>query len=253
VTQPARTAAEAGRPPAGGQWPGRREYLAALLAGAAGAALVLISVRQGWARVVTIEPRPLPVTSVSVRGQDLVPAAGALGLAALAGLAAVIATRGTARRVIGGVLVAFAAGMVLAVSQPLTDARVRAAARVAPAAGPAGASTVDNGTTAGSTGVSGLSLASHVTMSGFPWRWLVLLGALAVLAAGVLAAWRGPRWPVMSGRYERPARAPGAGRPAEPGASPATLWESLNQGIDPTDPGPEKAARPDGGLNGGLS
>jgi hypothetical protein len=55
----------------------RREYLATLLLGALGAALVLLAVRQGWARVVTTEPRPLPAVSVAVRGQDVLPAAGA--------------------------------------------------------------------------------------------------------------------------------------------------------------------------------
>ena len=120
-----------GPPPAARQtagWTARREYLAALLLGAVGAALVLIAVRQGWARVVTIEPRPLPATRVSVRGQDLVPAASALALAALAGLAAVIATRRIARRVVGGLLALFGVGIILAVSLPVTTAQVRAAA-----------------------------------------------------------------------------------------------------------------------------
>ena len=249
--------------------PARREYLAVLLLGALGAALVLIAVRQGWARVVTIEPRPLPATSVSVRGQDLVPAAGALGLAALAGLAALIATRRLARRVVGGLLALFGVGIILAVSLPVTTAQVRAAAASAVPAGTGGAAnTVENGTGAGSTGVAGISLASHVTLAGAPWRWVVLAGGLAVLVAGLLAAWRGASWPVMSSRYDQPARrAPGAAAPA---TDPAALWESLSQGIDPTETGSagnqsrsqaaagnqgrQAPATPrDGRLNGGLS
>jgi hypothetical protein len=126
---------------------------------------------------------------------------------------------------------------VLTVSLPVTTAQVRAAAASAVPAGTAGAaSTVANGTGAGSPGVAGISLASHVTLAGAPWRWVVLLGGLAVLAAGLLAAWRGARWPVMSSRYDQPARqAPGAAAPA---TDPAALWESLSQGIDPTGPGP---------------
>ena len=43
-------------------------------------------------------------------GNDLVPLAGALALAALAGLAAVIATRGVVRRAAGVLLALFGAG-----------------------------------------------------------------------------------------------------------------------------------------------
>ena len=224
----------AGRPP-------RREYLAVLLLGAVGAALVLLAVRQGWARVLTIEPRPLPATSVSVRGQDLVPAAGALGLAALAGLAAVIATRRTARRAVGGLLTLFGVGIILAVSLPVTTAQVRSAAAGAVPSGAGGAASTVGSTGSGGTGVAGLSLASHVTLAGAPWRWVVLLGGLAVLTAGLLAAWRGARWPVMSSRYDQPAGPRGAA--AAPATDPAAVWESLSQGIDPTEPGPAGGAQ----------
>ena len=206
-----------------------------LLLGALGAALVLISVRQDWARVLTVEPRPLPASTAVVRGQDLLPAAGALGLAALAGLAALVATRRVARRVVGGVLAAFGVAVIVAVSTPVTDAQVRGA--VTGPAGPAssvpGGSTVGRGTTPGG-GVSGISLSSHVTMSAVPWRWAAAAGALLIVAAGLLAAWRGGRWPVMSSRYDRPA-GQDAARPRPPAADPATLWESLSQGLDPTD------------------
>ncbi len=212
----------------------RHGYLGTLLVGAVGAAVVLLSVRQGWARVVTIEPRPLPDTAVTVTGQDLVPAAGALGLAALAGLAAVLATRRLARRLVGVVLVAFGAGIAAVVAGPLTDAQVRAAVVTSTAPGQggtaAGASTVTGSGGGGGAGVAGVSLVRHVTMAGVPWRWAVLLGALLVLAAGLLVAWQGAAWPVMSSRYDR-----SAAGPAEP-ADPAALWESLSQGLDPTVP-----------------
>src|SRR5262249_57276564 len=60
----------------------RRELLLVLLLGAAGAGLVLLAMRQGWARVETAAPRPLPASIVTVSGQALVPAASALALAA---------------------------------------------------------------------------------------------------------------------------------------------------------------------------
>jgi uncharacterized membrane protein (TIGR02234 family) len=217
-----------------------------LLLGLAGAACVLLAVRQGWAQVVTAAPRPLPAVTVSVNGQDLVPLAGALGLAALAGLAAVLATRGLARRLVGALLAALGAGTAAAVSVHLGAAAVLAAAAgagagagagnsqagsvtggSAPGAGAAGAGAVG----AAPPGVAGARLAGHVTMAGIPWRWAVLLGALAVIAAGVLIVWRGARWPAMSSRYDRPAQS------AHP-TDTASLWDSLSQGVDPTDGGP---------------
>jgi uncharacterized membrane protein (TIGR02234 family) len=212
----------------------RREYLTALLLGAAGAAVVLLAARQEWARVVTAEPRPLPSVSIAVRGQDVLPAAGALGLAALAGLAAVLATRRLARRAVGGLLVVFGATIMAVAGPPLTTAQFRVAA-THPAATAAG------GTAGGGGQVTGLP--SHVVLAAFPWRWATLLGAVLVVAAGLLVAWRGAGWPVMSSRYEQPPtrRAPAAARPGGGtgggAADPAVLWESLNQGIDPTEPG----------------
>ncbi len=213
----------------------RREYLLTLLAGAVGAAVVLLAARQDWARMVTIEPHPLPASRVAVSGQDLVPAAGALGLAALAGLAAVLATRGLIRRIVGGLLAVFGVAIIASVSLPVTAAQVRDAAlgaTTAQAGSVPGGSTVGSGTTPGTggSGVAGLSLASHVEMAAFPWRWAVLLGGLLVLGAGMLVAWRGTRWPVMSSRYDRP-----ASRKPPAATDPASLWESLNQGLDPTD------------------
>ena len=76
----------------------RREYGLALLAGAVGAGLILLAVRQRWAEAVFTAPKPLTPQVVAVSGADLVPLAGALAVAALAGLAAVIATRGVLRR-----------------------------------------------------------------------------------------------------------------------------------------------------------
>ena len=213
----------------------RREYLFTLLAGAVGAAVVLLAARQDWARVVTIEPHPLPASRVAVSGQDLVPAAGALGLAALAGLAAVLATRGLARRIVGGLLTVFGVAIIASVSLPVTAAQIRGAAlgaSTAQAGSVPGGSTVGSGTTPGTggSGVAGLSLASHVEMAAFPWRWAVLFGGLLVLGTGMLVAWRGTRWPVMSSRYERQ-----ASRKPPAVTDPASLWESLSQGLDPTD------------------
>ncbi len=221
-----------------------REYVLTLALGAAGAGLVLLSVRQGWARVVVPAAAPLPGTVVAVRGQDLVPLAGALGVVCLAGLAAVAATRRLARRLVGALLAL--SGAVTAVTAGLPESAAAAAAAGQHAlVSPAGSVTAGGGLP-GAASVPRLTAAGHVVMMSFPWRGLAVAGALAVAVAGLLVAWRGAGWPVMSSRYDRPGgpglpdrpRGPGGTRP-QAGTDPATLWESLSKGLDPTDsPGP---------------
>lgn len=227
----------------------RRELACLLLLGAAGAGLVLLATRQGWAHVETAAPSPLPASVTTVTGQALVPAAGALALAALAGLAAVLATRRTLRRVAGVVLAALGAGIAVAVGAGISPAGVIAAAAAGPGApSGSGVSGSDIGSTTGgagqagaaATGVSGFP--SHVVFAAFPWRGVAFAGALAVIAAGVLVTWRALELPVMSSRYDPPAPAPArsASGPGAPAAGrghrpdTATIWESLSRGEDPT-------------------
>ena len=222
-------AAHGQRPPAAPR--AAREYALVLGVAAAGALLVLLSAHQGWARVVTAAPAPIPGSTVTVNGQAVVPLAGALALASLAGLAAVIATRGLARRLVGVFLAVSGALTVLLVSVRMSNAAVLAAAHGA-AVSQAGSATAGGGPpgSAPPAGVTGVSAAAHVAMVSFPWRPLAAVGGLAVLAAGIVVAWRGSRWPVMSSRYGRTGRAE-----PRPVADSATLWESLSRGVDPTE------------------
>ncbi len=241
----------------------RREMVLALALGAIGAGLVLLAVRQHWAHVRTAAPPPLPGSDVPVTGQDLVPAATALAVAVLASLAAVIATRRTARKLVALVLAAAGAGIAAAVSLRVTAADVIAAA-AGSAGSPAGAGSVSAGGAqrAGAPPLAGF--AAHVTMAATPWRLLAVAGGAAAVAAGLIATRRGARWPVMSSRFDPPQRA--RPRPAGPTAGPVTtglavagraagavpeqpvmarrrpaagdsasLWESLSRGEDPTD------------------
>jgi hypothetical protein len=80
-------------------------------------------------------------------------------------------------------------------------------------------------------------------MAAFPWRWAVLCGGLLVIGAGLMVAWRGARWPVMSSRYDQPASRKTAGP-----ADPASLWESLSQGLDPTAAAPPVSGNAQPGL-----
>jgi uncharacterized membrane protein (TIGR02234 family) len=223
----------------------RRAFMLTLLLGAAGAGLALLAVRQPWARAVYVPPRPLPSQSITVSGQDLVPAAGALALAGLACLAAVIATRGIGRRVAGLVLALCGAGTAVAVSGSLSGSSVLAAAASKASSSASVASGGSGSTTGGTSSAAGPVVtggsSAHAVLLGVPWRAAVVAGALALLAAGLLTVWRGTRWPVMSGRYERPAdSAPGPATRTVPSAGPASaepaaLWDSISRGDDPTE------------------
>jgi len=273
--------AKAGAGPARAAWPApsaRRQYLVALAVGAVGAGLILLAIRAQWAQAVFVPPKPFAQQVIDVSGGDLVPAAGGFGIAALACLAAVIATRGLARRLTGALLALFGVGAAIAVGTSVSAASVLsvAASKVgspgaAADSGTAGSTT--SGSTGGSNVVSLVGTTGHAIMTGTPWRLAVLAGALLLLAAGIATIWRGPRWPVMSARYDlhadqhtgqtadqhagQPAGQrvqPRAGQPAEVhvgqnaerGASPAgrvpakprdsaSMWESLSAGADPTD------------------
>jgi len=241
----------------------KREYGAALLAGAVGAGLILLAVRQRWAQAVFTPPKPLSPQVVSVSGADLVPLAGALALAALAGLAAVIATRGLLRRVAGALLAVFGAGAGAAVTASVTAANVLgvAAGHIASpeSAAVSGAAGSTTGGSSGGAAVVVSGAAGHAIISGTPWRAAVIAGALLVFLAGLATVLRGPGWPVMSARYEPPQRqdsgaagalGPGrAARPAAPAAAArardsASMWESLSGGEDPTE-GDEPPGRED--------
>jgi uncharacterized membrane protein (TIGR02234 family) len=214
----------------------RQELILVLLLGVAGAGLVLLVMRQGWARVETAAPRPLPASVTTVPGQALVPAASALAVAALAGLAAVLATRHTLRRIAGVVLAGFGAGIVAAVAAGISAADVLAAASSA-AGSVTGAGSTTGSTATGAAGTPLAGFPGHVVFASFPWRGAAVVGALAVIAAGALVAWRAESLPVMSSRFERPAgrkaAVPAAGR-GYGGRDSAAMWESLSRGEDPT-------------------
>ena len=208
----------------------RREFGLALLLGAVGAGLVVFALRQTWAHAIFTPPHPLPTQDIPVTGQQLVPLAGALALAALACLAAVIATRSVVRRVAGAVLAALGAGAAVAVGAGVRASGVLATAQADAAAGALG------GSTTGGTSPGGASHAvviagspGQAVMTGAPWHAVALGGALAIVLAGLATVWRGPRWPVMSARFDRPGQ-----RPRQRAADSASMWESLSRDLDPT-------------------
>src|ERR1700742_1593025 len=181
----------------------RREFVLVLLAGAVGAGLVVLAARQAWAHAIFTPPKPLPAQDIAVTGQQLVPLASALAVAALACLAAVIATRSVLRRAVGVLLAAFGVAAAAAVSGGASAASVLATARAGATSGALGGSTTSGTAGGGAHAVVIAGSAARAVASGAPWRAVAIAGAVAIMAAGVATVWRGPRWPVMSARFER--------------------------------------------------
>jgi uncharacterized membrane protein (TIGR02234 family) len=243
----------------------RREYSLALLAGAVGAGLIWLALRAQWAQAVFTQPKPLPQQTVGVSGAALSPLAGALAIAALACLAAVIATRGVWRKGVGVLLALFGAGAGAAVTAAVSASSVvnTAKSQVGSPGAAAMSGTAPGSTTSGTSSGTPMVVAGsvgHAVLSGTEWRFAVMAGALLIVAAGLLTLMHGQDWPVMSSRYELPQRRAtseagqsgedagevegGAEGDAEDRAEDnssarardsASMWESLNGGEDPTE------------------
>ncbi|MGO8958302.1 MAG: Trp biosynthesis-associated membrane protein [Streptosporangiaceae bacterium] len=235
----------------------RQELALALLVGAAGAGLIFLATRQGWAHVRTMPPRPLPASLITVTGAALVPFADALALASLASLAAVVASRRLVRRLTGlllAVLGAILAASVLSLSQ--AGAIAAAAASGSPTT--AGAGSVTQGSASASSAIPNVAGASsHVTFVAAGWQVLTVTGAIMLMAAGALVLWRADRMAIMSARYDPPAGTGNGTRPRPPAANPerttdpvrqagpvpsavsaatdsASIWDAISRGDDPT-------------------
>ena len=201
----------------------RRGLATAVLACLVGAGLALFAVSRTWTTTTERQPPPLPAKLVDHTGASLIGWLPALALVGLAGAGALLATRGRVRRIIGLLLVLVGFGVV------------------------AGA-------------IDGLDLAAGA------WPVIVGVGGLGIASAGLSATRSGATWPAMGARYERPARpggptaahadaaaeasmrdasAPagsGVQAPSERGTTagrrartPASMWDDLDRGVDPTD------------------
>nr|WP_055503040.1 TIGR02234 family membrane protein [Nonomuraea pusilla] len=209
---PAEAGAAAGEPveagaAGAGRAAGRREMVACLGLTALGCLLVLLAGGRDWVRVTS--------GGVTVpTGGELSPVLTPLALAALAGVVAVLATKGAGRRIVGALVALCGAGAGLGVWSAL-----------------------------GADGVAAWLRERNVLRgaSEIPWEavplWPVVAGAGAalVLAGGVLTALRGTRWAGMSARYERAASTSAAEGRKAAGRDDRDLWDALDRGDDPTD------------------
>lgn len=198
----------------------RREFATVLLCTLAGAAALLAATGQTWAVAQVSVAGPSAPADVELAGDDTAPVAAAVGWAALAALAALLATKGWARRGLGALLAGFAGAALFDLwTGTRPGALVRAAATQATVEGD----------------VSGPALQPG-------WPLLATFGALLLLGTGVATAIRGAAWPGMGSRYDRHS-APATVRAGDP----AELWKSLDSGADPTvdpaqDEGPNGSA-----------
>ena len=189
-------------------------FAVALLLDAVGAGgALLISIRT-WQTVTTPRPAPLHDDVLQLSGRTVDAAPTALALVALAGVVAVLATRGILRRAVGGILTL--AGVLLvwrAIASWSAVSTSRARTLVADKH-----ATVD------------VSRAVPHVATHPSWPALTIVCGVLVAVCGALVAWRGHTWSVMSARYES-----GTPRPADPTKAAASLWNALDRGEDPTD------------------
>jgi uncharacterized membrane protein (TIGR02234 family) len=201
----------------------RAEFGAALLLDLLGAAGALLVGGRHWQTIVTPRQRPLTDDVLSVTGRTIDSASTALGLVALAGVVAVLATRGLGRLVIGAFIALAGVGLV---------------ARSAAAGGAVSAARARSLVESKHSGVGiDASVVPRVTVHS-AWPVLsVICGALVVLA-GLLILIRGRRWAGLSMRYEAPAgrREPTGEVDVESARTraSASLWTALDHGVDPT-------------------
>ncbi|WP_162606493.1 Trp biosynthesis-associated membrane protein [Jiangella asiatica] len=187
----------------------RREYLLALALLVAGGALGLLASSRPWGSAQ--QPSSLSVTATTVSGSDLLPFAPAVSLVAIAAVVAVPAVRRVGRRIVGAVVALLGATLVVSALLAVLDLDGRIESWIVDAPGSSGP-------------VSEVS-----TTPG--WGLAVTAAGVLVLAAGLLIAVRGPRWPSMGAKYERTPRGRTTSGEVKGGRE---AWEALDRGDDPT-------------------
>lgn len=204
----------------------------------AGALLLIVSASRTWVSG-TVDDAVLGASRVTGSGSQLAPGVVAVALAGAA--AALVAV--TAGPVVRRVSVVLLGGAGLGAAALTGALLLDPAGRLGDVA-------------AHSTGRTG-RVETHATTLGWPW---VALAAAGLLVAAAIAAWAGAaRWRGLSARYGGSAAEPPAAGASAVSASPgvrgqrvASAWDSLDAGLDPTEPevrppeGERRGPRPDG-------
>jgi uncharacterized membrane protein (TIGR02234 family) len=182
--------------------------VAALLA-VLGLLLVAIASTMRWVTAVPSAPDVPGSARVPLKGSALVPSAVPLALVGVAGLVAAAAAGRMARgalRTAAAVLVVLAGlGLAYLALHAATDLP-RALAGIEAARQGSATEAVDPN----------------------PVRWLAGVAGIVIAGAGAVALMVGRGWPGLAARYDRDPAAPG--RPA----APASTWDAIERGDDPT-------------------
>lgn len=190
-----------------------REYALVVAVGAAAAGIALFAVGRVWVET-SVMTQGMPRQPVAVSGTDAVAWLRAVALVGLAGVAALLVTGGRGRRVVGALVAGTGTTLVVGAglaAPELLDRLVEVAAATAAGADP------------GAVGAA----ADRADGSG--WRWVTVVGGVALALVGFTAAVRGPGWPGLSRRYSRERSEP---EPTPTG--PEDLWRALDEGRDPS-------------------
>lgn len=147
--------------------------------------------------------------TAGITGEDLRPELVPMALAALAAVAAVLATGGWLRRVVGVLVAVAGAALLWRTFQQLSFGWF--------AAGSA------EGVPPGSTPIGEMSSQPYGSL-------LMAAGALLLFVAGLLVAFRAGRMPAMGAKYS----APGAAKQKSHDPD-RQMWNDLDAGRDPTD------------------
>ncbi|MFI7634621.1 Trp biosynthesis-associated membrane protein [Nonomuraea sp. NPDC049400] len=182
---------------------GHRELWGWLGATALGCVLVLFAASRAWVRLLE------PGGAGAPTGGELSPVLTPVALAGLAGIVAVLATRGAGRRVVGALIALCGAGAAAGTWAALNGDTVTGWLRER---------NVLRGTA---------DLPWEVTPL---WPAVAAAGAVLVIAGGIVAVVRGGRWAGMSARYDRT-----DGKPRAQAKDDRALWDALDRGDDPTD------------------
>ena len=212
---------------------GRAEFSATLVVELIGSGAAALIAGRHWQTITA--PNDLLHRSLEVTGRTVDSAPTALALVALAGVVAVLATRGIVRRAIGVVVALAGVGLIwrsAAAGSAISTSRARELL-------------------AQKGGVTNDSLVPHVQVHG-GWSVLSILCGVLVVLAGAVIAGRGSRWAAMSARYESPSSQPravpadGNGTEDSTVAAPAnvdvSMWTALDRGDDPTEHDPTDTA-----------
>ncbi|WP_433193325.1 TIGR02234 family membrane protein [Nocardia sp. CA-107356] len=223
--------------PASAEPPKRKYPVGAVVLLAIAAAALWGSSRMTWVTVSSTDGLTEPRTD-KLNGGVWFGALTPLALVLLAAIAAVLATRGWLRRMVG-VLIGLVAAVTAVPAVALLTRSGATAARAATLAELPGRATV-----------------TEVVTSPFP-AVLSLVGALAAFAAGVLLARMPQDAARLSGKYDNPVFRRAAAteqvarqRTDEANTAPGqlserVLWDALDAGTDPTEEAPPPTDTPD--------